>query len=101
VDRGTAAGGRQFWVPTSDPVNLVEGPAGSAFALHDRVSLAGVRRNDRGGDQCDGRALGGLAVEGLQADAGFVAVEDRVPEGVDAFVLVELAVDSAPLGRGG
>jgi len=37
-----------------------------------------------------------LAIEGLQADAAFVAVEDRVFEGVDAFVFVELAVDGVP-----
>jgi hypothetical protein len=39
-----------------------------------------------------------LAVERLEADAAFVAVEDGVFERVDALALVELAVDAAALG---
>lgn len=39
-----------------------------------------------------------MAVQGLQADAAFVAEEDGVFEAVDALVLVALAVDPAALG---
>jgi hypothetical protein len=43
--------------------------------------------------------LSALAVEAVEADAAFVAVEDGVFEGVDALALVELAVDAASLWR--
>ncbi len=77
-------------------VNVVEGPPGSAFAFDDLVHVVRVPGHDRGGDERERGGLRRLAIEGLQADAAFVAVEDRVFEGVDAFVLVELAVDAAP-----
>jgi len=82
-------------------VNVVEGPPGSAFAFDDLVHVVGVPGHDRGGDERERGGLRRLAIQSLEADAAFVAVEDRVFEGVDAFVLVELAVDAAPLGGAG
>ena len=42
--------------------------------------------------------LGGLALEGVQADGAVVAVEDAVVQGVQALALVLLAADRAALG---
>src|SRR5450755_2347785 len=69
-------------------VDAVERSAAGAFALDDRVHVVGVPGDDRGGDERQGGGLGALAVERLEADAAFVAVEDGVFERVDALALL-------------